>query len=64
MLGIEGEDARTSEFFYVVVVQAVLLYGSETRITSLHIGSNFGGFQHRVARILTVHQPRKVLYGM
>ena len=34
----EGADARTSGIIYVVVVQAVLLYGSETWVMTPHIG--------------------------
>ena len=49
---------------YVVVVQAVLLYGLETWVISLCIGSNFGGFHDRVARRLTGKKLWRLLYGM
>ena len=60
----EGAYARTSVLFYVEVVQEDLFNGSETLNISPHIGRTFVGLQHRVARRLTGHQPRKLLYGM
>ena len=44
---------------YVAVVQAVLLYWSETWVISPCIGRNLGGFHHRVDRRLTGRKPRK-----
>ena len=61
--GWDNSSARTSGIFYEVVVQAVLLYGMETWFMSPLIGSTFGEFHHRVARVLTGRQPRRVLGG-
>ena len=50
----EGEDARTQGRINVAVVQAVMLYGSETQVTTPHIGRVLGIFHHRVA-----HRPTR-----
>ena len=63
MLGREGADDRTSGIIYVEVVQAVFLYGSETWVTTLHIGRAFGGSHQNVDRRLTVRKPRRGRYG-
>ena len=47
----------------MAVFQAVLLYGSETWVMTPRIGSTLGIFHHRVARILTVRQLRRVIDG-
>ena len=54
-----GADARTLGRIYVVVVQAFILYRSETWVTTPHIGRVLGGFRHRVARRMTGQQPWK-----
>ena len=46
VLGIEVEDARTLGRFYVAVVQAVLMYGSETWVMIPRIGRTLDGFHH------------------
>ena len=53
----EGADDRTSGMSYVAVVQAVMMYGSETWVMKLCVGVILGRFHHRVARRLTVRQP-------
>ena len=45
----EGANARTLGQIYLVVVQAVLIYGSETWVLTPSMKRVFGGFQHRVA---------------
>ena len=45
----EEADARTLVQIYLVVVQAVLIYGSETWVLTPSMKRVFGGFQHRVA---------------
>ena len=63
LLGREGADARTSGMFYVALLQAVVLYGSETWFMSPHIRRNLVGFYHIVAYRLTGRQPWRGLYG-
>ena len=59
ILGQEGEDARASGICYKVVVQAVLLFVSETRVTNLLIGRTLGGFHHKVDLQMTYKQPMR-----
>ena len=47
VLGREGMDARTSGIFYLAVVQAVILFGSEMWVIFPRIGRMIGGFYHR-----------------
>ena len=47
--------------FYIVVVQAVLLYGSETWILTPHIERTIGGFHHRVVWRLEGRMPQRNL---
>ena len=63
VLGREGTDARTSGSIYVVVVQAVLMYGSDTWVMTLRIGSTLGGLYHRVARRLKGRKPWRGVDG-
>ena len=53
VLVTEGEDFWILGVFYVAVVQAVILYASETWVTSLHVGKELGGFHHRLVCRLT-----------
>ena len=53
VLGREGADARTLGRIYLAVVQAVLMYGSDTWVMKLRIGRVLGRFQHRVACKIT-----------
>ena len=50
VFGIEGENDQILGMFYVSVMQAVLLYASETWVISPCIGRTLGGFNHRVTR--------------
>ena len=59
MLIREGLDDRTLRRIYVVVVQLILLYGSETWVMTPYIGRIWGIFHHRVAHRLTRRQPRR-----
>ena len=52
-------DDRTPGMFHVGVVQAVLLYGSETWVISPLIGRSLGGFHHRVACRLKGRHPQR-----
>ena len=44
----------------MAVVQAFIIYGSETWVMTPHIGRFLGGFHHRVDHRLTGRQPRRV----
>ena len=58
VLGWEGADSRTLGTFYREVVQAALLFGSETWVISQNIARMLGGFNHRVIHQMTGRQPR------
>ena len=45
------------------LVQAVMLYGSETWVMTLNIGRVWGGFHYRVAHSMTGRKPRRVRDG-
>ena len=59
ILSREGEDERTLRHIYLAVVQLVLLYGSETWVSTLYMKMVLGGFHHRVDHRLTERQPWK-----
>ena len=46
----EGVDKRTEGRFYLAVVQAVLLFGSETWVLTPQLDKALARFHHRVAR--------------
>ena len=46
-MGREGEDRIKVGRFYVAVVQAVLLFGSETWVTTPWLEKALEGFHHR-----------------
>ena len=50
VLAREGADQSTMARFYIAIVQAVLLYGSETWTVNQSILRVVGGFHNRVAR--------------
>ena len=50
ILGREGADTRVSVRFYLTIVQADLLFSTETWVVTPHIGWLLGGFHHRVTR--------------
>ena len=52
-----------SRTFYIVVAQAVLLFGSETWVLTPIIEKALDSFQPRVARRITGRQPRRKKYG-
>jgi hypothetical protein len=45
--------------FYLAVVQAVLLYGSETWVTSPQVMAQLEGFHIRAWRMTRRHKPRR-----
>ena len=50
ILGKKGEDRRTAEIFYMSVVKAVLLFGSETWVTEPWMEKALEGFRQRVVQ--------------
>ena len=58
VLAREGASPRVSGMFYKAVVQAVLLYGSETWVFTQSMYKALAGFHHRVARRLAGRMPR------
>ena len=59
ILGWEGAYPRISGLFSKVVVQAVLIFGSETWVLTPCMERSLGRFQHRLARHITGRQPRR-----
>ena len=53
----EGEYSHTLGYIYLVVVQSVMIYGSETWVMTPHIGRILGGLHHMVVHRLTGRQP-------
>ena len=53
-----------SGLLYLAVVQAILIFGSETWVVTLHMGRILGSFHHMVARRLLGVQPRIRTYGI
>ena len=51
-------NARVSGLFYKAVVQAVLIYGSDTLVLTPRMVQTLGPFHHRVHRSLIRQQPR------
>ena len=43
----EGVALRVSGLFFKAVVQAVLIFGAETRVVTPHMGKALGTFRHR-----------------
>ena len=64
VMGREGVDAHNSVHIYLVVVQSVIIFGSETWVMTPRIVRLLGGFRHRVARRLTVRQPWQGRVGL
>ena len=50
ILGREGSDKRKVDKFYVVVVQAVLLFGLETWVVTTNMEKSLTGLQHWAVR--------------
>ena len=59
ILGREGANSRVSGVFLKAVVQAVLLFGSETWVMTPCMVQDLGSFQHGVERGITRRQTRK-----
>ena len=63
ILGREEANPQVSGIFFKAVLQAVLLFRSETWVMTPCMGRVLGGFQHRVAKQITGRQPRRLLDG-
>ena len=63
LLGREGKDRRTVEIFYVVVVQSVLLFGSETWVMNPHLEKSLEGFHHWAVWWMAGMGPKSQRYG-
>ena len=59
ILAREGADMRVSGMFFKVLVQAVLLFGSETWVLTPCMERSLGSFQHSVARMITGRHTRR-----
>ena len=53
ILSKKGADAKTMGTFYKTIIQSVLLYGSETWVTSKQMIRMLRSFHHRCARFIT-----------
>ena len=58
ILGREGANLRVSGMFFKAVVQAVLLFGSDTWVMTPCMEQALGSFQHRVIQQITGKHPR------
>ena len=64
VLGREGADPKVSGNFYIVVNQAVLLFGSETWVLTPRMEKALDILQSRVARKTTERQLRRKKDGI
>ena len=55
----EGARPRVSGMFFKMLLQAMLLFGSETWLLTPHMERALGSFEHWVARRITGRQPRR-----
>ena len=63
ILSREGASLRVSRFFFKAMVQAVLLFGSETWVVTPPMDKALGGFQAQLARRLRRWILRRTPYG-
>ena len=63
ILNAEGANPKTMGYFYKAIVQAILLYGSETWTLTRNILKRFDSFHARVARYLTGRHIRQLEDG-
>ena len=59
VLSREGADPKVSQTFYIAVIQAVLLFESETWVLTARTEKALDSFQSRVSWKLTGRQPRR-----
>ena len=58
-----GSELQVSVFSFKAIVQAVLLFGSETWVVTPRMGRVLGGFQDQVAQRLTGRLAQQKLKG-
>ena len=63
MLGKDGEDRRTAKIFYVTMVQAVLLFSSETWFLNHRLDKSLEGFCHWAERQMAGMGTKRQRYG-
>ena len=63
ILGREGAYPQTSRNFYMVVVHAKFLFGSETWLIIPIIWRTLHRFHHKVARQMAKMHPRRAMMG-
>ena len=63
ILGREERDKITTGRFYMAVVQAVLLFGSDKRVLKPRLEKSLAGFHHWAARQMTVMVPKHHIDG-
>ena len=63
ILSGEGAEPQVSGFFFKAVVQAVMLFSSETWVGTPRMGRVLGEFQYQVARRMGRQIPRRKIYG-
>ena len=57
ILSREGARPRVSVFFFIAVVQSVLIFGEETWVVTPCMGRVLGGFQYQAEKQLTGQLP-------
>ena len=62
-MGREGADRRKVGRFYVVMVQAVLLFGSETWVLTPRLEKSLEGFHHRAVWRMAGMGPKRQCDG-
>ena len=62
LLRREGAKHKVSEIFYRVVVQEILLYGSETWVLSVSMTKKLEGTQTEFLRLITGKRARRLGY--
>ena len=60
---MDGADSRTAGKFYVVVVQSVLLFGSEMWVMNPRLDKPLEGFHNRAVRRVVGMVPKHQRYG-
>ena len=63
ILGREVENPRVLGILFKAVVQALLLFGSETWVMTPRMGRAMGRVQHRLAIWITDSQPQRLMVG-
>ena len=63
ILGSEGADKRTAGIFYVAVVQAVILFWSETWVLTHFQENSLSGFHHQAVQRKSGMGPKRQWYG-